>query len=364
MNTSESAIAQTLERDLVRRAERKRKTDRVVKGVFFCIAALCASIILFITGFILVKGILPFVTDYVSSHDSSVTGRQNFITFFTLTTWNGGEFNHGAGFLIVNTLYATLLSLILSIPISIFTALFIIRIAPKSLGAVFQSGVELLAGIPSVIFGLFGMGVISPFIKILADAVGYQSAGGTSLLSGVIILAMMSIPTMTSMGITAIKAVDPALIKASLALGASPAQTNFKVVLKDAQSGIFAGIILGVGRALGEATAVQMVIGNAASGPTFNPLDISSTLTTAILMGIGEATPNTMGYDIRFSAAILLIIVIFAIDIALNAIKDEMYAKQTGQPRKRSWLSKQISAGFHALFPKGHKRSLKEVDNG
>ena len=103
MNTSESAIAQTLERDLVRRAERKRKTDRVVKGVFFCIAALCASIILFITGFILVKGILPFVTDYVSSHDSSVTGRQNFITFFTLTTWNGGEFNHGAGFLIVNT---------------------------------------------------------------------------------------------------------------------------------------------------------------------------------------------------------------------------------------------------------------------
>ncbi len=364
MNTSESAIAQTLQRDLVRRADRKRRTDRVVKGIFFLIAALCASIIIFVTGFIIVKGILPFVTDYVSAHDSTQTGRQNFISFFTLTTWNGGEFNHGAGFLIVNTLYATLLSLILSIPISIFTSLFIVRIAPKPLGAIFQSGVELLAGIPSVIFGLFGMGVISPFVKLLASAFDYQSAGGTSLLSGVIILAMMSIPTMTSMSITAIKAVDPALIKASLALGASPAQTNFKVVLKDAQSGIFAGIILGVGRALGEATAVQMVIGNAASGPTFNPLDISSTLTTAILMGIGEATPNTMGYDIRFSAAILLILVIFAIDISLNAIKDEMYARQTGQQRKRSWLNRQIAAGFNALFPKGRKRSLKEVDNG
>lgn len=356
-------LAAALEIDLKRRADSKRRTDAIVKGIFFAIAAICASIIVFITVFILVKGIMPFVSEYTSAYEADSRGKQSFVTFFTQTTWNGGEFSHGAGFLVVNTLYATLLSLILSIPISIFTALFIVRIAPKPIGATFQTGVELLSGIPSVIFGLFGMGVINPFVKALGTAVGYQTAGGTSLLSGVIVLAMMSIPTITSMSITAIRAVDPALIKASLALGASKAQTDFKIVLTDARSGIFAGIILGVGRALGEATAVQMVIGNASSGPTFNPMDISATLTSTILMGIGEATPGSMGYDIRFSAAILLILIIFVIDIVLNKVKDAMFARQMGQEMKKGPISKLIASTWSKLFPKGARASLKPEED-
>ncbi len=347
--------------NLTRQAETKKKVDLVVKGVFFFLALLCASIIIFVVVFILVKGIQPFVTEYHSAVGDGV-GKQDFGSFFTNTTWNGGEFNHGAGYLVVNTLYVTVLSLLISIPVSIFTALLITRVAPKPIAAVFQTGIELLASIPSVIFGLFGMGIITGIVKAFANAVGYQTAGGSSMLSGVLVLAMMSIPTMTSMSITAMKAVNPSLINASLALGASKSQTDFKIVIKDAQSGIFAGIILGIGRALGEATAMQMVIGNATGGPTWNPLDTSATLTTQMLMGIGEATPGTMGYDIRFSAGILLMIVILLVDVVLNSVKDSIYAKSVGQPNNALFARL-----YRRFFPEGIIKSLKRkeaIENG
>lgn len=350
-------LSQAIDESLQRKAENKRRIDIVVKGVFFLLAAVCASIIIFIVVFILVKGIQPFVKDYTSTDGRGTIGRQDFGSFITSTTWNGGEFNHGAGYLVVNTLYSTVLSLIFSIPISIFTALLITRIAPKPLAAVFQTGIELLASIPSVIYGLFGMGIITVIVKAIASAFGLQTYGGSSLLSGVLVLAIMSIPTMTSMSITAMKAVDPNLIKASLALGASKSQTDFKIVIKDAQSGIFAGIILGIGRALGEATAIQMVIGNSMSGIVFNPFDISATLTTQMLMGMGEATVGTMGYDIRFSAGILLMLVILIVDIALNTINDSLYAKSTGQPSKSI-----IAKWWRKFFPAKRKLTLKKEE--
>lgn len=349
-------LATDLSQAQVARAETKKKLDIVVRGIFFLLALICSCVIIFIVIFILIKGIQPFTNTYVSPTNPSVTGSQNFGEFFTLTTWNGGEFSHGAGYLVVNTLYVTALSLIISIPVSIMTSLLITRIAPKPLAAAFQTGIELLASIPSVIFGLFGMGIITGIVKAFAEAVGYQTAGGSSMLAGVFVLAIMSIPTMTSMSVTAMKSVDPALIKASMALGASKTQTDFKIVIKDSSSGIFAGIILGIGRALGEATAIQMVIGNAMSGPTLNPLDISATLTTQMLMGIGEATVGTMGYDIRFSAAILLMLVILIIDVFLNMVNDEMYARRTGQQSK-SFFAKL----WRKIHPeeKKNRRSLK-----
>lgn len=317
------------------KADQKKKVDTVVKWIFFVIAAICASIIIFVVIFIIYKGILPFVSTYVSS-DGKTTGTQSFAGFFNSVTWNGGEFQHSGGYLVINTLYVTVLSLVISIPLSILTSVLITRIAPKSLSAVFQAGIELLAAVPSVIYGLFGIGYINPIVESLGSAVGFSTHGGASLLSAVFVLALMSIPTMTLMSTTAIKSVNQSMINASLALGASPTQTNFKIVLKDASSGIFAGIILGVGRALGEATAVQMVIGNSMSGITANPLDTSATLTSTMLMGMGEANVGSMGYDIRFSAGILLMLLIIIIDLALNYIKNVMYARRTGQPMKPS----------------------------
>ena len=358
----EEKVEQSLHYDdlSIKKAEHKKKIDFIVKGIFFTIAAICASIIIFIVVFILYKGILPFVKTYISA-DGDTTGTQNFIDFFTQTTWNGGEFNHGAGYLVLNTLYVTTLSLIVSIPLSVLTSVLITRIAPKAISSVFQSGIELLAAVPSVIYGLFGIGYICPLINNFGSSIGVSTFGGRSLISGVLVIAFMSIPTMTLMATTAIRSVNPSLIKASLALGASPTQTNFKIVLKDASSGIFAGIILGVGRALGEATAVQMVIGNAMSGPTGNPLDISATLTSTMLMGMAEAQVGSMGYDIRFSAGILLIILIVVIDLTLNHIKNTMYARRTGQKLKKSILASLFEPFFTKV--KNLKLTTRGNDN-
>ena len=130
---------------------------------------------------------------------------------------------------------------------------------------------------------------------------------------------MMIIPTITLISITSIKSVKEDYIKGSLALGASPTQTNFKVVLTSAKSGIFSGIILGVGRALGEATAVTMVAGNATSGPTFNLFDITRTLTSTMLANIKET--SGLSYDIRFSVGIFLILIILVTNLILNFIR-------------------------------------------
>lgn len=296
--------------------ERKRLLDTIVKYFFLSLALLCASFVIFIAVFIAYKGIYPFFHDY-----SLVEGEflhQDVALFFTNTRWlyngNGGMF-----FLLLTTLCTTFLSLFLSVPTSIFTALLIVRIVPKQMKTFLQSAVDLLASIPSVIYGLFASGVICPMIASL----GIETFGGRSILAGVIVLSLMEIPTMTTLSINAMEAVDERLIASSIALGASKAQTNFKIVIGTASSGIFAGVILGVGRALGEATAIQMVIGNSSLGTNFyNVFAPGNTLTSAMLSGIGEAAG--IGYDVRFSLGLVLIVVILLTSTLLNAIKRKM----------------------------------------
>ena len=133
---------------------------------------------------------------------------------------------------------------------------------------------------------------------------------------------MMIIPTITMVSVTAINAVKQDQVNGALALGASVTQANFKVVLTGAKSGIFSGIILGVGRALGEATAVSMVIGNAGSGPNFNLFATSRTLTSTMLLGIHET--SGLDYDIRFSVGVILIVFILLTNILLNLVKNRM----------------------------------------
>ena len=151
---------------------------------------------------------------------------------------------------------------------------------------------------------------------------GYQSKGGSSVLSSVIILALMTIPTITTVSEVAIRSVDPQLTQASLALGASPTQTHFKVVLSAAKSGIFTSAILGVGRALGEATAISLVAGGRRAGLSFHLLDTTSTLTTTMLEGMKESAG--IDYDIRFSVGIVLMIVILLTNFILNTIKKKV----------------------------------------
>jgi phosphate transport system permease protein len=294
-----------------------RRTDAVFKGVFLTTAILSASFIFVIAGIILYRGVIPFTSD------NGGLGRVSMLRFLTSDVWLvGATFVsnlYGIGYLIVSTLFITLLSLLVSFPIGVLTALFIAKAAPKPLAKILRTVVETLASIPSIVYGLFGAGVVLKLVYDFSMAIGYQSKGGNSILATVLVLALMTIPTITAISEVAIRSVDKSIEQGSLALGASRAQTNFKVVLSSAKSGIFTAAILGVGRALGEATAVSLVAGGRRSGISFDLLDTTSTLTTMMLEGLKETTG--LDYDIRFSVGLVLMIVILLTNLLLNAVK-------------------------------------------
>lgn len=294
-----------------------KNTDIIAKIIFMSAAIISSSFIFLIAGIILIRGIVPFTSDNLGA------GRVSLFSFLTGDVWLIGETFvsnlYSIGFIIVSTLYITLLSLAISFPVGVLTALFIAKIAPKPLAKILRVVIETLASIPSIVFGLFGAGVILKLVYDFSALLGYQSKGGNSVLSVVIVLALMTIPTITTISEVAIRSVDPAIEKGSLALGASKTQTNFKVILTAAKSGIFTATILGVGRSLGEATAVSLVAGGRRSGFSFDILDTTSTLTTIMLEGLKETTG--IDYDIRFSVGMVLMIVILLTNLLLNSIK-------------------------------------------
>lgn len=291
--------------------------DKLSKIVFMSATIISASFIFIIAGIILIRGVVPFVTDNLG------VGRVSLFHFLTGDVWLIGETFasslYSIGFIIVSTLFITLLALAISFPVGVLTALFIAKIAPKPIAKILRVVIETLASIPSIVFGLFGAGVILKLVYDFSSLIGYQSKGGNSILSVVIVLALMTIPTITTISEVAIRSVDPAVEQGSLALGASKTQTNFKVVLSSAKSGIFTAAILGIGRSLGEATAVSLVAGGRRSGLSFDLLDTTSTLTTIMLEGLKETTG--IDYDIRFSVGLILMMVILLTNILLNAIK-------------------------------------------
>ncbi len=296
--------------------------DKIARVGLLIPTILAASIVVMIIIFITEKGIDPFVAEYPT------TGNADFLRFITGTFWFEYPNIYGVGFIIINTLYVVLLAALIAVPISVFTALFITKLTPKPIGRFFQIVVELLAAIPSIVFGVFGLGVITKVVLSIEqwrifEGLNLQSAGGISTLAVVIVLAIMIMPTITIMSVTAIQAVRRDLEENSLALGATKMQTLFKITIVDAKSGIFAGAILGIGRALGEATAVSMVAGNAGGGPVFGLFDTTRTLTSTMLMGIKE-TSGGLDYDIRFSVGIVLIIVIIVTNLILNFIKKKI----------------------------------------
>ena len=293
--------------------KRKLKIDKIFHILFSCIGILCGSIIIVIILFIFIKGIKPFIGDYPDGENVSI------LKFLFGTEFLKGSY--GILGIMINTLVIVFMALVAAVPISILTALFIVRIAPKKLGIVIQNMVELLASIPSIIFGLFGMGVINKGVKNIAGIFNIQTAGGVSLLSVIIVLSLMIIPTITMLVSTSMRTIKEDLIWASLSLGATATQTNFKVVVKGAKSGIIAAIILGLGRALGEATAVSMVCGGAV-GIAVNPFKPTSTITSTMLQGIYES--SGLNYDIRFSLGIVLIILIITTNVLLNYVKKKV----------------------------------------
>ncbi len=292
--------------------QRKMQKDMLLKGIFRIAAIISGGAIAVIALFVFMRGIQPFLPGYAN-------GQVQIFDFLFGTTWRQDQGIYGVGFIVINTLLTSFGALLISFPLSVLTALFIVKVAPPWLSKTMTTIVELLASIPSVVYGVFAAGVITMLVMNLAAWFGMSTAGGNSFLSVVLLLAIMIFPTITSLSITAISSVDRSLEEGSLALGATKTQTNFKVVLIAAKSGIFAGAILGIGRAFGEATAVAMVAGNKMFGPTFNLFDITRTLTSTMLSGLKETTG--LDYDIRFSVGLVLMVVILLSNLLLNFVK-------------------------------------------
>ncbi len=299
--------------------QKVQKKNRVIDKLFsyvFLLAALFASIsILFILAFVFIKAVKPFLPGYEF-------GRQNILSFLFGNTYRSDQQIYGIGFIIINTLIVSLGALLLCTPISVITSLFCVKFAPKSFRPILKSSIELLASIPSIIYGVFGYGVITVFVNDLAQILGYDSIQGLSSLSAIIVLALMIFPTMTLISISSIERVSKSIEEASYALGANKIQTNYKVVLRGAKNGVFSGMILGLGRAYGEATAVSMVIGNAMIGPTLTPFAPSRTLTSTMLLGLKET--SGLDYDIRFSIAFVLLVIIILSNLSLNFVKKKV----------------------------------------
>jgi len=211
--------------------------------------------------------------------------------------------------MIAGTLTASFGAILLGVPIALLCALFMAEFLKPKLASFVRAGVELLAGIPSVVYGFFGLMVIVPFVRKTFDI-----PSGNTLLSAIIVLALMILPTVITIAETSLRAVPLSVREASLALGASKMQTAWCVVLPHANSGVIAGIILGISRAVGETMAVILVAGNSPH-LTFNPLESVRTLTSTIAMEMGYASHTSQHNVMLFSIGVTL----FAIILVLNS---------------------------------------------
>ena len=241
--------------------------ERVMTGTFFAVALVSILAAVLICVFLVLGG-FPSIKEI---------GIKNFLLG---KEWRPSEGIYGVFPMIIGSIYVTLGALIIGVPIGILTAIFLSRFCPKILYKFLKPAVTLLAGIPSVVYGLFGLTVIVPFIR------DYIGGRGMSLLAASLLLGLMILPTIVSVSQTALRAVPDSYYEGSLALGATHEESVFKTVLPAAKSGIFAGIVLGLGRAIGETMAVMMVAGNQPIFPE-SITDGVRTLTTNIVLEMG-----------------------------------------------------------------------------
>ncbi|MGN0800645.1 MAG: phosphate ABC transporter permease subunit PstC [Christensenellales bacterium] len=233
--------------------------------------------------------------------------------FLLGTTWKPLNDLYGILPMIVGSLYVTAGAILIGVPIGILCAVYLARFCPRQLYAVLKPLIDLLAGIPSIVYGFFGLVVIVPLIQQLTGA-----SGGKNILTASIMLGIMILPTIISVSESAIRAVPESYYEGALALGATHERSVFFAVLPAAKSGILAGVILGVGRAIGEATAVKMVAGNQAILPN-SILSGVRTLTSNIVVEMGYA--EGMHREALIATAVVLFVFVLIINLAFSAIK-------------------------------------------
>lgn len=272
----------------------RKQKEKIMHGVFLisaCISILAVALICF---FLFANG-LPAMAEI------------GVVDFLTGTRWKPTNDIYGILPMILGSIYVTAGAITIGVPVGILTAVFMAKFCPKGIYKVLKPAINLLAGIPSVVYGFFGLMVIVPAVRKTFDN------SGTSMLSACIVLAIMILPTIISVSESAIRAVPNSYYEGALALGASHERSVFYAVLPAAKSGIMAGVVLGVGRAIGETMAIIMVAGNQAAMPR------------GILKGVRTLTANIvleMGYaaDLHREALIATAVVLFAFILIINLL--------------------------------------------
>ena len=289
----------------------QKTLEKLAKIICMVFASITILAIIFITLYMILKG-----TPALQS--------VGFADLFFNTIWKptAKEPSFGILYVILSSIVATFASLIIGVPIGLLTAIFLSEIASKKLSKIVSSAVELLAAIPSVIYGLVGMMILNPFMYEIEKLLFNRSekhifTGGSNILSAIIVLDIMILPTVISVSTTSLKAVNDKLRSASLALGATKIQTIFKVVVPAAKSGIMTAIVLGVGRAIGEAMAVNMVAGGSVNLPL--PFNSVRLLTTQLVSEMSYS--EGLHRQVLFTVGLVLYIFILIINYLLMRIR-------------------------------------------
>lgn len=280
----------------------KQLVERIMNGVFLACGLTAVAFVLIITVYLLLAG-LPALQEI------------GLAPFLTGTQWKPASSKEplfGILPLMLSSVYGTLAAALLGVPLGVLMAVFLSKIASPRVRAFTRPAVELLAGIPSVVYGLVGMMVLVPTIAKV-----FGLAKGSGLLAAILVLTVMILPNIISVSETALNAVPPEYEEASLALGANRMETIFRVSLPAAKSGVAAGITLGIGRAIGEAMAVMMVAGNVANMPSL--FESVTFLTTAIAKDMGYA--GGLHRQALFSVALVLFVFILIINTVMGALK-------------------------------------------
>ena len=276
----------------------KNLAENIIHGIFLVLGLITVGFVLLITLYLIISGI-PAIREI------------GFFDFLFGKTWDSPSDQYGILPFILTSIYGTAGAILIGVPVGFFTAVYLSKIASPKVKTIMETAVSLLAGIPSVVYGLVGMIVLVPAVMKIFDL-----PDGSSLFAATIVLAVMILPSIIKVSITALEAVPKEYEDASLALGATPVETYFRVSVPAAKSGIAAAVVLGVGRAIGEAMAIIMVSGNAPNMPElFGSVRF---LTTAVASEMNYATDGSLQQQALFSVALVLFLFIMLINAVLN----------------------------------------------
>lgn len=279
---------------------RKRLMENAIHGIFLVLGLITVGCVLLITVYLVISGI-PAIR------------KIGVLKFLFGKKWASTAAQPQYGILpfILTSIYGTAGAIVIGVPVGFLTAVYLSKIAPPKVKTVIETAVSLLAGIPSVVYGLVGMMVLVPGIRTL-----FHIPDGASLFAAIIVLAIMILPSIIKVSLTALEAVPKEYEDASLALGSTPIETYFRVSVPAAKSGIAAAVVLGVGRAIGEAMAIMMVAGNAPNMPKI--FQSVRFLTTAVASEMSYAADGSLQKQALFSIALVLFLFIMLINAVLN----------------------------------------------